>query len=534
MRRDRKETRWISANMIIVLGIVAIMFIFPVCADPSPGEFTYRGKILSESGDLIIPGAYATYYETKYTPVHYPWEGYSDEGWTVLSYGCVGTGPMNNIRIECNSGNSPFEFKRTVAGGTPYEMTINTPRYRYIHIIPPKGWVAVSARSLNSVGTVKVLDNRTIFFDAWDLPPLVYDVEFTVKPYYPCQNDLVGTTISCLEQEQQETPPSSDHDDSAYVHVRAPAAPDVRELNVTGLQKDKIITEQGSVSTPIMLPCENGSIRCGDTCVDYLNNRTNCGSCGNLCPSGNSCESGQCTFRKDISSDKPWYEPIILFPRAIISILQGTSAGPAGTPDTGGNPMAGSQDGSSLSSDHDSIQVVRIAESETYNMPFVMETSGPSQDIILQGTVTVSPAETPSQILPPDASIRVPATGIADQPVIVASLSPPCPNGYNRCSDSCVDLMSNYSHCGACNNICWPGTFCSDGLCIYPNCDPGRADCDHNSKNGCETDIASDPNYCGSCGNVCTNGGICTNGQCILRMATTQPTRLGELGKAHL
>lgn len=538
MGRDIRKNGTVSAWLIIVLGIAAILLIFPVYAEPSPGQFTYRGKILNEAGEQIIPGAYATYYETKYKPVHYPWEGYSPAGWTVLRYGCVGTGSAVGgvITVKCNTGNSPFEFKRTVAGGTPYEMASNSPRYRYIHIIPPEGWVAVSARSLNSVGTVKVLDNRTIFFDAWDLPPLEYDVEFTVKPYYPCQNDLVGTTISCVEQEQRETPPSSDLDASSYAHVSAPAAPDTREMNVTGLQKDQITTGQDPLSTPARLPCENGSIRCGDGCVDTLNDPGNCGSCGTVCASGSACESGQCIAgMKDAPSDKSLYDTILLIPQTIISVFQGETAASAGIHDTVENPAGGSQDGSVIIHDQDSVQVVRISENDNDNSAIERETSGSRPDIVVQGDLTGSFDETPLQTLPPEASIRVPRTGVEDQPVIIAPLNPPCPDGYYRCDDTCVDLMSDSSNCGACNSTCWPATFCSGGLCIYPVCDPGMADCDRSSVNGCETDILSDPNHCGTCGTVCPDGVACENGQCVAqRMVTTQPTRLGEIGKVQL
>lgn len=34
---------------------------------------------------------------------------------------------------------------------------------------------------------------------------------------------------------------------------------------------------------------------CGTTCVDLFRDRTNCGSCGNLCPAGKVCNGGSCS-----------------------------------------------------------------------------------------------------------------------------------------------------------------------------------------------------------------------------------------------
>jgi len=43
--------------------------------------------------------------------------------------------------------------------------------------------------------------------------------------------------------------------------------------------------------------CSSGLTRCNGSCVDYSNDSSNCGSCGNICePLSESCISGQCQF----------------------------------------------------------------------------------------------------------------------------------------------------------------------------------------------------------------------------------------------
>jgi hypothetical protein len=42
-------------------------------------------------------------------------------------------------------------------------------------------------------------------------------------------------------------------------------------------------------------PCAPGLTQCGSLCVDALRDANNCGSCGNACGAGSSCEAGLCT-----------------------------------------------------------------------------------------------------------------------------------------------------------------------------------------------------------------------------------------------
>jgi hypothetical protein len=47
----------------------------------------------------------------------------------------------------------------------------------------------------------------------------------------------------------------------------------------------------GAICSP---PCRTGLTCCGVRCVNLLTNRHHCGSCGNHCPPGFFCCSGQC------------------------------------------------------------------------------------------------------------------------------------------------------------------------------------------------------------------------------------------------
>lgn len=40
--------------------------------------------------------------------------------------------------------------------------------------------------------------------------------------------------------------------------------------------------------------CNGGQTNCGGACVDLMTSPSNCGHCGNACPSGESCSGGAC------------------------------------------------------------------------------------------------------------------------------------------------------------------------------------------------------------------------------------------------
>ena len=114
-----------------------------------------------------------------------------------------------------------------------------------------------------------------------------------------------------------------------------------------------------------------------------------------------------------------------------------------------------------------------------------------------------------------------------------------CPPGFTRCPYSgaaagreyCVDIKTDPLHCGSCRNRCedqsngyMPGVsgktvvaMCVHGTCDY-TCVAGRADCNGNRNDGCETNTNSDPNNCGGCGIVCdaVAGQACAGGRCVV------------------
>lgn len=78
-------------------------------------------------------------------------------------------------------------------------------------------------------------------------------------------------------------------------------------------------------------------------------------------------------------------------------------------------------------------------------------------------------------------------------------------------------LAADPNHCGACGKKCsqtHAQVACVAGSCSISQCDAGRADCNKNPDDDCESDITAVTD-CGACGNACAVGYVCN--------ATTKP-----------
>lgn len=94
-----------------------------------------------------------------------------------------------------------------------------------------------------------------------------------------------------------------------------------------------------------------------------------------------------------------------------------------------------------------------------------------------------------------------------------------CPPGETFCGGSvygtCYDTSSDARNCGGCDILC--ETTCVNGMCRF-ECGTGRANCNGNEADSCETNIDSDPNNCGGCGITCNAiaGQACVQGRCVV------------------
>lgn len=88
-----------------------------------------------------------------------------------------------------------------------------------------------------------------------------------------------------------------------------------------------------------------------------------------------------------------------------------------------------------------------------------------------------------------------------------------CGGGAVSCAGGCADLLSDPANCGGCGDACPPSATCSAGVC---RCPAGSATC----PTGCST-LTSDPQNCGSCDQRCPSGATCRAGSCMCSAGST-------------
>jgi hypothetical protein len=100
-----------------------------------------------------------------------------------------------------------------------------------------------------------------------------------------------------------------------------------------------------------------------------------------------------------------------------------------------------------------------------------------------------------------------------------------CDLGFGDCDDDpsngCETFLSgDTSNCGACGVVCdLPHAglmLCGGGTCQVLTCEFGWGNCDGISSTGCETDLRSDLDHCGTCGRACQGSEQCRVGVCAL------------------
>ncbi|MCA9713839.1 MAG: hypothetical protein KC468_03985 [Myxococcales bacterium] len=85
-----------------------------------------------------------------------------------------------------------------------------------------------------------------------------------------------------------------------------------------------------------------------------------------------------------------------------------------------------------------------------------------------------------------------------------------CRPDFERCGDTCVNLVNDHGHCGACDVGCANNQTCSAGECLGPQCDGGLQKCDKSC-----VEIDSDVLHCGECSNPCPATQTCVMGECV-------------------
>ena len=237
--------------------------------------------------------------------------------------------------------------------------------------------------------------------------------------------------------------------------------------------------------TPAGQICPQASqVWCNGRCADLSAERENCGSCGNLCPSGQICNNRQCISGNPGTLGTP--------------VIPGTPATPVtpGMPVIPGTAVTPGTSGSSSCSAGQNICYGSCVDLQTdISHCGTCNTACPSGKVCSAGTCTVT-----------------------------------CGSGQTNCGGSCINIQTSSQHCGKCNNACSSGQSCEKGKCgifaspmtIVPPTgtqvvlNQQMAACVVSGKLWCSGACTSqDASNCGSCGQACKSGVPCNGGKCL-------------------
>jgi hypothetical protein len=207
-------------------------------------------------------------------------------------------------------------------------------------------------------------------------------------------------------------------------------------------------------------------LRCGDTCVDYLNDVNNCGGCGVVCGDGTCCSNGSCA-----SLCAPGHE----WCDGECADVQNDSNNCGGCGVICGDGTC-CNEGSCAS---------LCPEGQVWCDNQCVDLQNDSSSCGTCGTACLS--------------------GTCCDGGSCASI---CAPGQAWCGTDCADLQNDSANCGACGNACGEGSCCNAGVC-EPFCTAPAVQCGDTC-----ADLQNDSANCGACGNACAAGSCCNAGVC--------------------
>lgn len=214
-------------------------------------------------------------------------------------------------------------------------------------------------------------------------------------------------------------------------------------------------------------------LRCGNQCVDYLNDPLNCGACGNVCGEGTCCVNGNCASLCE--EGWVWCDGECIDPRN-----DNANCGACGNACGDGTCCDGGECVSLCSAGQ------TWCDGACYDLANDNENCGACGNVCGPGTCCNG-----------GACVSV------------------CEPGRTWCNGLCYDLQNDPLNCGACGNVCTGESICTSGACVPCDGQGGRRwACDNRCVN-----LNTNPYHCGacfaSCQLQCPSGftGVCSSGQ---------------------
>ncbi len=263
--------------------------------------------------------------------------------------------------------------------------------------------------------------------------------------------------------------------------------------------------------------CGTGRTACSGRCVDLQTDYNNCGTCGNYCDISSTCTAGTCRCSSGLSSCSGRCVDLqTSFSncgacgttcRSDQVCRAGACSCPTGSMTCGGRCVDTTRDTANCGA------CGTVCPAAGFGAACLSGRCGCTSGVLCGDGAAARCVDTTRDT----ANCGACGTACSGSRECVSGRCV-CPTGLTTvCGTTCVDTATDPAHCGACGRACPApagavGT-CAAGVC-GTTCAPGRADCDGNAANGCETDATLNGN-CGVCGRTCTSPAACVSGTCF-------------------
>ncbi len=255
-------------------------------------------------------------------------------------------------------------------------------------------------------------------------------------------------------------------------------------------------------------PCDDGYSACINGCFDFMEDSGNCGDCGVVCASGETCQDGVCRYCPpgteecggecvDLTSSIEHCGQCFGECELYQICESGQCSGcPSGTELCGGECVDTSTNDvhcGQCDNQCDEGSSCQDGACVTYCDP----------PLVQCGDECVSTQSNTHHCGECDNECDI------DELCVAGKCEIDCGGGLVECGGECVDLLTDNENCGGCDIECGDTEICEAGSCI--------ADC--GILDWCDTacvDLASDNDHCGSCNSPCSTGWFCVAGTCSL------------------
>ncbi len=358
-----------------------------------------------------------------------------------------------------------------------------------------------------------------------------------------------GRTDVTADTRMDTAPPT----DTVGTDTRPDTTPPTDTVLTDTVVTDTVLTDvvvTDTVLTDVVIPidamCPSGQLLCVASCVYPDTDNNNCGTCGHVCLSTETCTAGTCA--PTVACPAP---RTMCGAACVNTATDVANCGACGTACTGTDTCT-----AGVCTPVVTCTAPRITcggacidpTTDTLNCgacgtvcPSGATCTG-GACACAAGQMVCGPTGSRACVNTQTDSANCGTCGVTcatGQTCVAGACQLSCTLPETRCTaggvQTCRNLQTDTTNCGTCGNACPSGQLCNAGVCGI-TCPTGQSPCTAGGVMTCRN-LQTDPMNCGTCGTACTPGQACMAGACVAvaapandNCATAAPVVLSAAG----